>query len=96
MPDPLDPAHTVLENTTVLYTSEMCDGSHVATAKEISVAGGTHYTYLPMVVIGGGGGALGPAGVIQAETGHEDVLQTLAAAHGATRASGDIISGLLA
>jgi len=50
VPDPLDPAHTVLENTTILYTSELCDGSHASHARNISTAGGSRFTYYPMVL----------------------------------------------
>ena len=94
-PDPLDPAHTVLENTTILYTSEMCDGSHTAHARNISTAGGSRFTYYPMVLIGGGGGALRTGGVIETPNSHFDVYQTLAKAHGGETQEGKIIHNVL-
>jgi len=96
VPDPLDPAHTVLENTTILYTSEFADGSHCTVAKEISVAGGKHFTYFPMILIGGGAGQLKTGGVIQTPNSHHDVMKTLAYMHGGERNNGKIITDIFA
>lgn len=95
VPDPLDPDHTVLDNTTILYTSEMCDGSHVSDVREIEVAGGTHTTYHPMVLIGGCAGRVNTGGVIDVSAGHVDVLQTLASMHGGATAHGNVLDQLL-
>lgn len=95
VPDPLDPAHTVLENTTILYTSEMCDGSHVSEAIPITVAGGEHTTYFPCVLIGGCAGKIQTGRVIDVWKDHVDALQTIAHIHGGATAHGDRLTRVL-
>jgi len=95
-PDPLDPEHTVLENTTILYTSEMCDGSHVSEAKEITINGQKEKTFFPMVLLGGCAGKVKTGGVIETPVDHVDVLQTLARAHATETAHGNVLNHVLA
>ena len=58
VPDPQDPEHTVLENTTILTCTEICDGFHHNSKAENKWfhPGGERYIYLPWNIIGGGGG----------------------------------------
>ncbi|NLE87956.1 MAG: DUF1552 domain-containing protein [Myxococcales bacterium] len=58
--DPADPAHTVLDNTIILLVSEIGEGQwHTSETQEI-LAGAPPgiMSYMPIVTIGGGGGAL--------------------------------------
>lgn len=58
--DPADPAHTVLDNTIILLVSEIGEGQwHTSETQEI-MAGAPPgiMSYMPIVTIGGGGGAL--------------------------------------
>jgi hypothetical protein len=85
-PDPLDPAHTVLDNSVIYVLSEISDGSaHNSDTEPEMIGGSSVYTYLPQVLIGGGAGYLRPGGrVVQVETNrpHTDVLATIAGAMG--------------
>ncbi|HEY2902217.1 MAG TPA: DUF1552 domain-containing protein [Polyangia bacterium] len=87
-PDPLDPAHSVLDNSIVYVLSEISDGSaHNSDAEQLTVGSlPPLYTYLPQVLIGGGAGYFKPGGrvvQVQDERPHTDVLATIAAAMGA-------------
>jgi Protein of unknown function (DUF1552) len=86
-PDPLDPAHTVLDNSIVYVTSEISDGSaHNSDAQELTVGEASLYSTLPQVLIGGGAGYLARGGrvlQVEEERPHTDVLATIAAAMGA-------------
>jgi hypothetical protein len=86
-PDPLDPAHTVLDNSIIYVLSELSDGStHTSDTSDRIVGELPLYTYLPQVVIGGGAGYFKPGGrlvQVEEERPHTDVLATLAAAMGA-------------
>jgi hypothetical protein len=86
-PDPLDPAHSVLDNSIVYILSEVSDGSsHTSDSENLTVGTLPLYTYLPQVLIGGGAGYFKPGGgLVQLENGrpHTDVLATIAAAMGA-------------
>jgi hypothetical protein len=86
-PDPLDPAHTVLDNSLVYLLSEISDGStHTSDAESLPVGElASLYTYLPQVLVGGGAGYLKPGGRIvqvQENRPHTDVLATIAGAMG--------------
>jgi hypothetical protein len=86
-PDPLDPAHTVLDNSLVYVFSEISDGStHTSDTETLPVGQlASLYTYLPQVLIGGAAGYLKPGGrVIQVAPNrpHTDVLATIAGAMG--------------
>jgi len=86
-PDPLDPAHTVLDNSLVYLLSEISDGStHTSDSETLPIGElASLYTYLPQILIGGGAGYLKPGGrIIQVEENrpHIDVLATIAAAMG--------------
>jgi hypothetical protein len=86
-PDPLDPAHSVLENSLIYVLSEISDGSaHNSDARQVTVGEVSLYTCLPQLLIGGGAGYLKPGGrVVQLTQNrpHTDVLATIAAAMGA-------------
>ena len=62
-PDPLDPAHSVLDNSIVYVLSEVSDGSsHTSDSENLTVGTLPLYTYLPQVLIGGGAGYFKPGG----------------------------------
>lgn len=84
-PDPQDPEHTVLENSIVAVLSEVSDGAnHNSDASAVWIEGKELASSLPLVLIGGGGGYLKPAGGIAAVSAlHTDLLATLAEAMGA-------------
>jgi hypothetical protein len=66
-PDPADPSHKVIDNTIVYVMSEIGDGAwHTTETKEINLTGSANSpkTYVPSVIIGGGGGALKPGRVV--------------------------------
>lgn len=58
--DPADPGRTVLENTTILFASEIGEGAwHLSASDEIMTGPPPGMlSYMPIVTIGGGGGAL--------------------------------------
>jgi hypothetical protein len=98
-PDPLDPAHTVLDNSIIYVLSEISDGSLHTSDTERSPVGplSSLYTTLPQVLIGGGAGYFKPGGrVVQVQENrpHTDVLATIAAAMGAgvDRIGGDPVT----
>jgi hypothetical protein len=65
-PDPADPSHKVIDNTIVYVTSEIGDGAYHPTAT-VGIQPGPSapvMSYLPSVIIGGGGGALKPGQVL--------------------------------
>jgi hypothetical protein len=80
VPDMLDPAHTVLENSLVAVLSEVSDGAnHNSDASNIWVGGKEMPTSLPLVLIGSGGGYLKPAGgIVKVSALHTDLLATFA------------------
>jgi hypothetical protein len=94
-PDPADPAHTVLDNSIIYVTTEVSDGAdHNSQSGPTSVPGAAMpiYTYLPQILIGGGGGYFKPGGrivqlfdptVYMGGRQHTDVLATIADAMGA-------------
>ncbi len=83
-PDPLDPANTVLDNTVVYVCSEISDGAnHNSDASEVWINGSNQQTYLPCVLIGGGGGCLQTGGIVNVDRFHTDVFATLAHVMGA-------------
>lgn len=59
-PDPADPGgHTVLDNTLIFMCSEIGDGAQHSIATEVIERGPTGPTaYLPLITLGGGGGAI--------------------------------------
>jgi len=91
-PDPADPAHSVLDNSLIYFTTEVSDGgNHNSDAGPTWVFGQEKYTYLPQLIIGGAGGYLKPGGrVVQVSDPtifmggrqHTDVLATIAEAMG--------------
>lgn len=60
VPDPADPGHTVLDNTIVMLCSEIGEGAwHTTSTDAIMTAGPPGMlSYMPIVLIGGGSGAL--------------------------------------
>lgn len=82
-PDPQDPEHTVLDNTTILCCTEINDGfSHLTEPGEIWL-GESVYHYLPWNIIGGGAG-LFPGGKVATMDGvdHRNILCAVAEAMG--------------
>lgn len=81
-PDPQDPEHTVLENTTILTCTEICDGnSHMSAAGDqwIIHESRNRYTYLPWNIIGGGGGCFSGGRVVNMEgIDHRQILAAVA------------------
>ncbi|MDF3065302.1 MAG: hypothetical protein K0R38_903 [Polyangiaceae bacterium] len=65
-PDPADPSKKVIDNTIVYVMSEIGDGAwHTTETKLITTSGAEGVnTYIPSVIIGGGGGALKPGRVV--------------------------------
>ncbi len=85
-PDPADPEHTVLDNMTILTCTEIADGAnHNSAAKEVWIDGQGEPSYLPWVLIGGGGGSLsGGRSVLVQDEDHRNVLAAVAASMGVT------------
>lgn len=83
-PDPADPEHTVLDNTVVMTCTEISDGMmHESQANpQTWILGQPRETYLPFVLIGGGGGFLKTGQFAHTPVMHTDILATLAAAMG--------------
>jgi hypothetical protein len=89
-PDPADPSdatRTVLDNTVVLICSEVSDGANHNSdaAAELWIEGrNVGRNYLPLVLVGGGGGYLRTQQIVDVEKGrtHIDLLGTIAAAMG--------------
>jgi Protein of unknown function (DUF1552) len=65
-PDPADPSRRVLDNTTIYVTSEIGEGALHPTATRELRPGPLPgvLSYIPSVIIGGGGGALKPGRVV--------------------------------
>jgi hypothetical protein len=84
-PDPQDLEHTVLDNSIVALLSEVSDGAnHNSDASAVWIEGKELQCSLPLVLVGGGGGYLKPAGgVLPVSALHTDLLATLAEAMGA-------------
>jgi hypothetical protein len=86
-PDPLDPSasmRTVLDNSVIFICSEIADGqNHNSNATSIWIDSKEHASYLPLVMLGGGGGFLKTQQVLDVPRMHTDVLATIAAAMGA-------------
>ncbi len=82
--DPQDPEHTVLDNSLVAILSEVSDGAnHNSDASPVWIDGKETPTSLPLVLIGGAGGYLKPAGgIIKVSALHTDLLATIAEAMG--------------
>jgi hypothetical protein len=80
--DPRDPEHTVLDNSLVAVLSEVSDGAnHNSDASPVWVEGKEYMSSLPLVLIGGGGGYLKPAGgTAHVSALHTDLLATFAEA----------------
>jgi hypothetical protein len=81
-PDPADPSHTVLDNTTVLTCTEISDGAlHNSAEKEIWLDNKPILSSLPWLILGGGGGYFKPGQSVDfVKADHRDVLRTVAAA----------------
>jgi hypothetical protein len=87
--DPQDPEHTVLDNSLVAILSEVSDGAnHNSNASGVWIDGKEIPTSLPLVLIGGAGGYLKPAGgIANVSALHTDLLATFAEAMGAPQAT---------
>jgi hypothetical protein len=78
-PDPADPANTALSNTIVMVCSEVCDGAnHNSNATSVWLDGQERPSYLPFLLIGGGGGVLKTGQVVTVDRVHGDLLATVA------------------
>jgi hypothetical protein len=86
-PDPLDPSHTVLDNTLIFLCSELADGSmHNTNTKTMYLGNGqtTVSTQLPLITLGGAAGALRTGQLLSFDNRpHVDLLTTFCAAMGA-------------
>lgn len=86
-PDPLDPAHTVLDNTIIYVCSELADGAmHNTNTKPMYIDNGKTMieTQLPMITIGGGAGAIQTGRMWSfGNRPHTDLMFTLCEALGA-------------
>jgi hypothetical protein len=84
-PDPFDPGRRILDNTIVCITSEIADGNEHNSRKAILELGAQRVTTLvPMILVGGGGGALAGGQVVDFENrSHKDLLAALCTAMGA-------------
>lgn len=80
--DPQDPGHSVLDNSLVAVLSEVSDGAnHNSDATSVWLGGKEVPTSLPLVLIGGAGGYLKPAGgIVKVTAMHTDLLATFAEA----------------
>ena len=88
-PDPFDPGRRILDNTIVCITSEIADGNEHNSRKAILELGRAKVTTLvPMILIGGGGGALAGGQVLDFENrSHKDLLAAPVHRHGRARRS---------
>jgi hypothetical protein len=86
-PDPLDPAHSVLDNTLILVVSELADGAmHNTNTKPMYIDNGRTLidTQLPWLALGGAGGAFATGRVMSfGNRPHTDLLMTLCERMGA-------------
>lgn len=87
-PDPLDPAHSVLDNTLIYVCSELADGAmHNTNTKPMYIDNGRTIidTQLPMITIGGAAGALQTGKVFSlGNRPHTDLMFTLCQSFGAS------------
>lgn len=84
-PDPLDPAHTALDNCTILTTTEIADGAqHNSRPAEVWLDGKANQSYMPWLLIGGGGGYFGGGRAVTVAQGedHRNLHATIAASMG--------------
>ncbi|HEY0706760.1 MAG TPA: DUF1552 domain-containing protein [Polyangia bacterium] len=88
-PDPLDAGRNVLDNTLVYICSEIADGNEHNCRKQIMELGAEKVTtQLPLVLIGGGGGALNTGQVVDYENRtHKDLLAAICMAMGTSGAN---------
>lgn len=89
-PDPADPEHTVLDNTTILTCTEIADGAnhHSDHRDDFWLDGQARESYLPWVIIGGGGGYFqGGRSVSLQKEDHRNVLAAVAQSMGASIAT---------
>jgi hypothetical protein len=95
-PDPADPAHKVIDNTIVYVMSEIGEGAWHPTKTVPIQLGATPaaISYIPSVIIGGGGGALKSGQVVTfpADRPAGDVYLTLCQAMGVTGAFPDALA----
>jgi Protein of unknown function (DUF1552) len=86
-PDPLDPSHSVLDNTLIFVFSELADGMmHNTNTKPMYIDNGRTMipTQLPFFTLGGAGGALKTGRVLSfGNRPHTDLLMTLCELFGA-------------
>jgi hypothetical protein len=86
-PDPLDPAHSVLDNTIIYVCSELADGAmHNTNTKPMYIDNGRTMieTQLPMITIGGGAGAMQTGRLWSfGNRPHTDLMMTLCEIMGA-------------
>ena len=84
-PDPLDPGHNVLDNTLIYICSEIADGNEHNCNKQIMEIGSNKITtFLPTMLIGGGGGAVATGQVVDFENrSHKDLLAAICMSMGA-------------
>jgi len=94
--DPQDPEHTVLDNSLVAVLSEVSDGAnHNSDSEPVWIGGVETPTSLPLVLIGGAGGYLKPAGgILKVSALHTDLLATFAEAMGASVTSMGSVSSM--
>ena len=94
--DPQDPEHTVLDNSLVAVLSEVSDGAnHNSDASPVWINGVETPTSLPLVLIGGAGGYLKPAGgLLKVSAMHTDLLATFAEAMGVSIDSMGAVSAM--
>lgn len=84
-PDPADPdpRRTVLDNSLIYVCSEVSDGfNHNSDSNDIWIDGMSIPSFLPTVLIGGGGGYLSPGRVVDVSRSHLDLLATISDAMG--------------
>jgi hypothetical protein len=88
-PDPLDPGRKVLDNTLVYVCSEIADGNEHNCRKQIMELGATRITtQIPLMLIGGGGGAVAGGQVLDFDNrSHKDLLAALCGAMGVSGTS---------
>lgn len=82
--DPFDPGRKVLDNSTILLTSEISDGAnHNSDHSDVWLSTGPVNSYLPNILIGGGGGYLAPGKAVNlTKEDHRNVLAAVAASMG--------------
>jgi len=95
-PDPFDPEHTALENTIIYGFSEIGDGDMHTKSLSRMWNGATEqqiFAYYPAIILGGGGGSLGPGKLITVDNRPiADLLLTLAQGMGSGASSFSTLS----